>query len=161
MIIVAILHTGILPKRIRRVFPHTSGQGSADYQNQRSCVRSARQFQNRFGCSFLPSFLPAFLPSTGETPAILVLRGKCRSRLGAEFAKQNQQRNNRKWIPERSKRVKKCLKDGQGRGWHVQGFGGIGPPTPHPTPHSPPHTPPPELAKFNIDFFVGRHACRF
>ena len=37
-IIVAILHTGILPERIRRVFPHTSGQGSGDYQYQRSCV---------------------------------------------------------------------------------------------------------------------------
>jgi len=33
--------------------------------------------------------------------------------LGAEFAKQNQQRNNRKWIPEGSKKVKKLL--GMGR----------------------------------------------
>jgi hypothetical protein len=33
--------------------------------------------------------------------------------LGAEFAKQNQQRNDRKWIPEGSKKVKKWL--GMGR----------------------------------------------
>jgi len=63
--------------------------------------------------------------------------------LGAEFAKQNQQRNNRKWIPEGSKKVKKWLGMGRaglawaGRWGHWRAlFGHFGPsPKKPPIPH--------------------------